>query len=79
MRRGVKRYLAPLRRKLVRIAGIASAELRAIEFRQFWRRHCTGWDRFDPRLNVPRSLRAGYGSSRVWVEPVYYRVDGRRV
>lgn len=68
---GARRYLRGFRRELVRIAGIADAQARAVAFRKFWRTNCLGWDAFDPRLNVPRSLRAGYASPRVRVEPVY--------
>jgi hypothetical protein len=67
---GVRRYLAPMRRRLVRIAGIADAQTRQAEFRAFWARYCV-FDCFDPRLAIPRSLRKGYAAPRTWAEPVY--------
>jgi hypothetical protein len=64
LRRGVRSYLRPIRRELVRIAGIADTGTRHAEFSRFWSSHCAGWNKFDPRLNVPRSLRAGLFAPR---------------
>jgi hypothetical protein len=74
--RGVRSYLRPYRRELVRIVGIADAYTRNAAFSAFWSRHCAGWDRFDPRLDVPRSLRMGLGAPRTQYTPRTYGYGG---
>jgi hypothetical protein len=70
----VKAYLRPMRRELVRIAGIADAGERQAAFRRFW----DARGRFHPKLRVPRSLRKGYSAPRTWAEPFYRRAYLRR-
>jgi hypothetical protein len=70
LRPGVRAYLRPYRRELVRIAGIADTVTRYIEFRRFWSANCAGWGKFDSRLSVPRSLRGGLSAARVQLMPL---------